>query len=722
MATPTFDCKITTPMALNETNSAKATMRWFVHKTEYDPRWCEFRFLVNGQRAFGSIYQDMLNAKHSIDIICWGFQPSMYFVRDGGKSMRIGELLVHKGEKDNVKVRLLSWHDPTTGAEVGENNMPGFDAKLTATKRVLPEWAYHLLPIMSPDYQTAEEAEFDIKWYLRANWNNVTNTVHQKTSDQVLDEISIAKFMPSSWGDGASKYLMHEAAGFKNVELATRSFDVSERQDIVARIRAHGKQAGWSQKQINGMCLGMGTIPTHHQKTVLIDYEYPELAVGYVMGHNMLDQYWDTDEHKAIPATPKTGRSGPSPWHDISSRVTGPVLQDINANFCQAWDEATGQKLTEARKKLGVAGKHEMCLSGSNLGRGVMAQVLRTQSQHGKTDIGKLYLQALNNATQYVFVQNQYFRWDEFADTIKQVANKQHAAGRDGGVHGPIYLFVITNSSDAAVGPGTYSTYQMLDSLGYSDRMPGVKYAEAEEKFAAREAPLEGQLGKLQEEEKRMSRQSYGWNEIGGVANYIAELRGREGVVSGEIGEIEAQRSAFEKEQKQKQADRKSKQASKLASGVELGVASPRDKPTLKVIICTLVAPDTPPKAAWVPVYVHAKLGIIDDAFTTLGSANINFRSMNVDSEINIALENGQIATDLRHQLWGLHTIGKGRDGKPEIGRFSNEATGLGDLDSAYTAWCAIVTENKQLQNGHYAPRASLVEFLRESNARSYND
>jgi phosphatidylserine/phosphatidylglycerophosphate/cardiolipin synthase-like enzyme len=430
----------------------------------------------------------------------------------------------------------------------------------------------------------------------------------------------------------------------------------------------------------------------------LIDYEYPDIAVGYIMGHNMLDQYWDTDEHHAQPATPKTGRCGPSPWQDISSRITGPLLQDINANFCQAWDQATGQKLTAARKKLGVEGKHALCLGGSSSSRGVMAQVLRTQSQQSKTEIRKLYLQALNNATQYVFVQNQYFRWQEFADTIKQVAIKHQKGGRDGGTHGPIYLFVITNSSDAAVGQGTYSTYQMLDSLGYSDRMPGVKYAETEDKFAALEGPLEGQLGKLQQEEKQMSTQSYDWSQMAGAANYIAELRGQEGVVSGQIGDVRAQRIAFEQEEKQKEANRKSADASKLTSGVELGVLSPGNTPTLKVLICTLVAPDSPPKTTWVPVYVHAKLGIIDDAFTTLGSANINIRSMNVDSEINVALENGQIATDLRRQLWALHTIGRGRDGKPQKDRFSADATGQSDLDSAYTAWCAIATENKQLQ------------------------
>jgi phosphatidylserine/phosphatidylglycerophosphate/cardiolipin synthase-like enzyme len=715
MATPIFDCKITTPMALNETNSAKGTLRWFVHKTEYDPRWCEFRFLVNGQRAFGSIYQDMLNAKHSIDIICWGFQPSMYFVRDGGKSMRIGELLAHKGEKDNVKVRLLCWHDPTTSAEVNENNMPGFDAKLTLAKRITPEGIYRAASsLMSPDYQTMEEMEFDLKWYMRANWNNVTHTVHQKTSDQVLDEISIAKFLPSSWGDEASRYLMHEAAGFKNIELATRTFDVSGRQEIVARIQARGKEAGWSQKQIDGMCLGMGALPTHHQKTVLIDYEYPDLAVGYVMGHNMLDQYWDTDEHKAKPATPKTGRSGPSPWHDISSRVTGPVLQDINANFCQAWDEATGQKLTEARKKLGVAGKHEMCLSGSSIGRGVMAQVLRTQSQHGRTDISKLYLQALNNATQYVFVQNQYFRWDEFADTIKQVANKQHAEGRDAGAHGSIYLFVITNSSDAAVGPGTYSTYQMLDSLGYSDRMPGVKYVETEDTLAAKKASLESELTRTQQEEKRMTTQTYGWNEVGGVANYVGELRGQEAVLTGQIGDVEKKQRAL------------GQQANiSVPSNPGAVIVSPGSGSTLKVMICTLVAPDSP-KKAWVPIYVHAKLAIIDDAFTTLGSANINYRSMNVDSEINIALENGQIATGLREQLWGLHTRmsnpGGSDKGNQSVATDSANATGMSGPAEAFKAWQRIVMLNNGQRDANGAPVSPLVEFFRSSSDRSYKD
>ena len=185
---------------------------------------------------------------------------------------------------------------------------------------------------------------------------------------------------------------------------------------------------------------------------------------------------------------------------------------------------------------------------------------------------------------------------------------------------------------------------------------------------------------------------------------------------------VEQQQEDLGKEQNQKQADRRSEDDKKLASGVDLAVSSPGDGPTVKVLICTLVAPDTPKGVPWVPVYVHAKLNIIDDAFTTLGSANINFRSMNVDSEINIALENGQIATELRQTLWGLHTATRGTDGEPLPGGTSADATGQNGVDSAFKAWCKIATQNKKRQNKTLAPRASLVEFFRESKDRTYKD
>lgn len=36
---------------------------------------------------------------------------------------------------------------------------------------------------------------------------------------------------------------------------------------------------------------------SHHQKMVLVDYEDTANAVGFVMGHNMHRNYWDTSAH-----------------------------------------------------------------------------------------------------------------------------------------------------------------------------------------------------------------------------------------------------------------------------------------------------------------------------------------------------------------------------------------------------------------------------------------
>ncbi|RBH50603.1 hypothetical protein C3F00_034685 [Pseudomonas sp. MWU13-2860] len=47
---------------------------------------------------------------------------------------------------------------------------------------------------------------------------------------------------------------------------------------------------------------------------------------------------------------------------------------------------------------------------------------------------------------------------------------------------------------------------------------------------------------------------------------------------------------------------------------------------------------------------------IINDAFLSLGSANINTCSMQVDCELNIALDCPEISKPLRQELWGRHT------------------------------------------------------------------
>jgi phosphatidylserine/phosphatidylglycerophosphate/cardiolipin synthase-like enzyme len=55
------------------------------------------------------------------------------------------------------------------------------------------------------------------------------------------------------------------------------------------------------------------------------------------------------------------------------------------------------------------------------------------------------------------------------------------------------------------------------------------------------------------------------------------------------------------------------------------------------------------------PVYVHAKVGIVDDAWMTIGSANLNEHSLFNDTELNLVTHDAGLARQTRLRLWAEH-------------------------------------------------------------------
>ena len=55
------------------------------------------------------------------------------------------------------------------------------------------------------------------------------------------------------------------------------------------------------------------------------------------------------------------------------------------------------------------------------------------------------------------------------------------------------------------------------------------------------------------------------------------------------------------------------------------------------------------------PLYVHAKIGIVDDAWLTLGSANLNEHSFFNDTEMNVVTCDRRLARETRLRLWSEH-------------------------------------------------------------------
>ncbi|MBV8271281.1 MAG: phosphatidylserine/phosphatidylglycerophosphate/cardiolipin synthase family protein, partial [Cupriavidus sp.] len=295
------------------------------------------------------------------------------------------------------------------------------------------------------------------------------------------------------------------------------------------------------------------------------------------------------------------------------------------------------------------------------------------------------YMQAVNNATRFIYIENQYFRYPPLAKKIKDAAAEQFRRGRDCGEHGCIYLFVVTNSSDEGMGDGTVNTYRMLDALGRAETIPGVATLERED---LRQAELEARY----KEAVAQQRQA---NDAIRAAHEVQQHVDNE-MVRNKLAEAQHRLDRAKRRQAELQAQMKEPPE----------VVVPVEIPGLKVHICTLVAPDSPP-GQWQDVYIHSKLMIVDDVFTTLGSANINTRSMAGDSELNICHEHAAATQPLRRRLWGIHTKGMGAQDDPA---------------EAFDEWGRIISRNSGNRANGLPPESSLIEFRRDDPKRTILD
>jgi phosphatidylserine/phosphatidylglycerophosphate/cardiolipin synthase-like enzyme len=84
----------------------------------------------------------------------------------------------------------------------------------------------------------------------------------------------------------------------------------------------------------------------------------------------------------------------------------------------------------------------------------------------------------------------------------------------------------------------------------------------------------------------------------------------------------------------------------------QLGRLLDADDDNRRLLATTLSTHDGDDSA---PVYVHAKLGIVDDEWMTIGSANLNEHSLFNDTEVNVATDDRELIRATRLRLWSEH-------------------------------------------------------------------
>lgn len=662
---------------------AKVGLSWFLYeedKKEFEPSMSDahskpvpatFRALINGEEAFGAIYDKIENASSSIDIAIWGFQPSMYFKRKkDGKFLRIGDLLI-KMALNNVKVRLLVWSmwgDVQTTSEdaanLGNKHYIGYGR---AAKEI-----------------SQEQMEYDAYWYeaIRGEFHTTFDRIRNSPDgdSEKLDKIASeleekykARF-PYLWK------ISKDQERLKKIQYKNRR--VTLFNDIT--------NGGYSDKNLPWLAeLALSAASTHHQKMVLIDYKKPEKAVGFVMEHNMLDNYWDRSTHiYGNLEAANAGKNVNTPLQDVSSIVTGEVLWDLNYNFCQSWDRDgffdnrgnydSSENLTKDRSEIQRTQFKPNPDLGNN-GTVMNAQIVRTFDSPRVKDIMKVYLKNIKQTTSYLYTENQYFRWPALVEEFLA-----HWKTMRQGRPGPIHWFAVTNSSDAGIGDGTFNTNSMLKLLGRQDVMPNV----------AKNVRLE----ELEAERKRISSTN-----IRGTLGVPAPLdKTTEARLKKLNEQIAAHKKAIEDAERkiEKQEDVPEPEEDRQFTqklGYEL-----KDTPGIKAHICTLVADN-----AWQEVYVHSKVTIMDDTFTIISSANLNTRSMEKDTELGIILQTGEVARNLRKRLWSLHTK-KNAAANPDGMHDYNVAK------SAFDVWGRLIKDNlDEKRKGNKKPLYPLRQFFR---------
>ncbi|MBT0963896.1 phospholipase D-like domain-containing protein [Denitromonas iodatirespirans] len=567
-------------IALNSQREVRLTMPWFAENSKYPPRPTNLiEPLVNGERAFAAVHEAIANARTSIDIISWGFDPSMRLIRPGGE--RLGDLLRRKADKfarndgtflePSVPVRILIWKNAI--ANMGENNIIGDGLIGSGGGTALGSGVGGL---ESAGGGAATDDGFN------AYGDNHLNSAAVRALDDEARAFNRAWFRYQPL----------------DMEFRTRDFSFYDRAAIADQQRAQSGMAGASRTG------ALAAFASHHQKVILIDYESPDDAIGFVMGHNLLRNYWDTDSHEYQ----STVRDGFAPWQDLSCRVRGPVLFDLNENFMTAWDRAdTGRNKMSWSEARRARRAEDFIAPAQRRGGATLAQICRTQPQENDKGILAAYRLALANARNYVYFENQYFRYRQFAELLRTTRRRLKAAGwrRD------FHIFVVTNTPDDH---GRVNTYDMLAALGQGQMMPAMHKnasGQRDPDSALRTADLEG----------------------------------------------------------------------------------------VNIHVCTLLASGR--GGQYKNIYVHSKLLLVDDVFFTLGSANINTRSMETDSELNIAAPAPALTRQWREHLWRIHT-----------GAAPGE-----DMETEFDRWERMIKANASDRKLGAALAAPLVEFFDNEDA-----
>ncbi len=199
---------------------------------------------------------------------------------------------------------------------------------------------------------------------------------------------------------------------------------------------------------------------SYHQKLIVIDSE-----LAYVGGMNLTQNDWDSSQHlvfdfRRMPFDADfrerlrvlhRSQEASTPRKDYVVRLAGPAAQDVADVFKRRWDVALQQDVEYAENASSVQERRDIAPRP----QGVTAQVTTTLPEPlWEHSIAESWFNAVNNAEQYIFIEDQYFRVPMLTEAI---ATRMTARPQ-------LRLIVITNPI-GVLDPGCRWTKTSYDSF-----------------------------------------------------------------------------------------------------------------------------------------------------------------------------------------------------------------------------------------------------------------
>ncbi len=169
-------------------------------------------------------------------------------------------------------------------------------------------------------------------------------------------------------------------------------------------------------------------IGSWHQKTILIDDR-----LAYVGGMNARQNDWDSThavfDYRRTPHT-SSGKERQKwqqgkketdypPRHDFMTHIEGPLVMDVCNNFVVRWNLALDENRLFAR----LATRLPAMTSPPPQAGSMSAQIVRTMPKittlpSGEKGCLEMYQKAIANAEQYIYIEDQYFRSQQIAQSL----------------------------------------------------------------------------------------------------------------------------------------------------------------------------------------------------------------------------------------------------------------------------------------------------------------